>query len=46
MAAVGRDGSPAQKSVLTMGEKLMFVGLIACGLVGLFVTLVAVGMVW
>ena len=45
MAAVGRDGSPAQKSVLTMGEMLMFVGLIACGLVDFLVTLVALGMI-
>jgi hypothetical protein len=43
MAAVGRDGLTNEKSKLTVAEKLMIVGMIACGTVGIFVPLVAVG---
>jgi hypothetical protein len=43
MTTVGRDGSTNNKTGLTTGEKLMLAGLIACGVVGLFVLLVAIG---
>ena len=35
MTAMGRDGSTVQNAKLTTGERLMLVGLIACGLLGL-----------
>ena len=43
MTAARRDGSTAEKFKLTIAEKVMLVGLIACGMVGLFVPLVGVG---
>jgi len=45
MTAMGRDGSTVQNAKLTTGERLMLVGLIACGLLGLFLTLVAAGVI-
>jgi len=45
MTAMGRDRSTVQNAILTTGERLMLVGLIACGLLGLFLTLVAAGVI-